>query len=177
MNITHNDCFYLGHISKVHGFKGLLVFFIDADNPWNYAKLKQVLVEINGQLHPFFIERIEIKEKGFAYVKLDGIDNRDDATSISGKELYLPLAKLPPLPDDQYYLHELEGMRVVDDVHGDVGKVEKVFDYAQNTLLQVFNDSHEVLIPLNEQFVIRVDKANKVVHVHIPQELLEMNRL
>ncbi len=177
MNISHDDCFYLGFISKVHGFKGLMVFFIDADNPFKYSKLKRVLIDINGVLNPFFVETIDIKDKGFAHVKLEGVDDRDTAVSISGKELYLPLSELPPLDDQSYYLHELPGMEVIDEVHGAVGKVEKVYDYSQNTLLQVLNSHHEVLIPLNDQFVARVDKAAKVVHVHIPKELLDINPL
>lgn len=176
MNISHDECFYLGFVSKVQGFKGGMIVFLDVDNPYDYAKLDKVLVDMNGTLQPFFIDTITIKDKSFAHVKIEGIDTRDAAVEISGKDLYLPLTDLPALPDNQYYLHELTGMLVVDEVHGEIGPVEKVLDYSQNALIQVFSQYNEVLIPLNEQFVSRVDKKNRIVHVHIPKELLEINR-
>lgn len=151
--------------------------YIDADNPHKYKSLKSILVDINGTLIPYFIQKIEMKEKGFALFVIEGFQSREDALGISGKEVYLPLSQLPPLPDDQYYLHDLQGMEVVDKTNGAVGKVEKVFDYAQNTLIQVFNQHHEVLIPLNDRFVQRVDKTAGVVYVDVPLELLEMNKI
>jgi 16S rRNA processing protein RimM len=177
MGISQDQCFYLGYISKVQGFKGGMIAFLDVDNPFDYKSLKSVLVDMNGVLQPFFIEQITIKDKSFAHLKIEGIDHRDDAVEISGKDLYLPLTALPSLPDDQYYLHELDGMEVVDEIHGPIGKVEKVLDYAQNALIQVLNQQHEVLIPLNDQFIARVDKKTRIVHVHIPKELLEINKI
>lgn len=153
-----------------------MIAFLDVDNAYDYAKLDKVLVDFNGSLHPFFLESITIRDKGFAHIKIEGINNRDAAVEIAGKELYLPLSELPQLPDDKYYLHDLVGMEVHDSTHGTIGKVEKVLDYSQNPLIQIFREYNEVLIPLNDQFLDRVDKKTRIIHVHIPIELLEINK-
>jgi len=174
-DMTHDQCFYLGFISKVQGFKGSMIAFLDVDDADAYRKLDSLLVDMNGVLQPFFVESITIRDKGFAHIQIEGIDTREAAVEISGKEIYLPLSRLPELPDHRYYLHELPGMEVVDAVHGSIGVVEKVLDYSQNALLQIINATNEVLIPINDNFVSHVDKKTKIVHVHIPKELLEIN--
>lgn len=177
MTLDKDACYYLGHVSKVRGFKGETILHLDVDDPSAYRGLKSVLVDMRGTLHPFFITSISIDEKGFARTKFEGIDNREAATEISGKELYLPLDRLPELPDDQYYLHELKGMKVEDAEFGMLGEIENVLDFSHNPLIQILTEKNEILIPLNDGFVKQVDKAAKTVHVTVPEELLGMNKL
>jgi 16S rRNA processing protein RimM len=177
MNLTKEACFYLGHVSKVRGFKGEVLLHLDVDDPTRYRSIKQLLIDLNGQLQPFFIQSIHIDAQGFARTTFEGIEDRNAATEIAGKELYLPLEKLPELPDHQYYLHELEGMEVTDVVHGRLGTVDAVFDYSHNPVLQVFRQGYEVLIPLQDSFVKKVNKKDKSILVEVPVELLEMNKI
>lgn len=177
MTLNKDACFYLGHVSKVRGFKGELLLYFDVDDPQDYRKLKSLLIDLNGQLNPFFVTSLHIDAKGFALTTLEGINTREAATELSGKELYLPLNQLPELPDHQYYLHELKGMLVADAQHGELGNVEAVLDYSNNPLIQVFHKGFEVLIPLQDTFVVGVDKAAKRIEVKVPQELLEMNKI
>lgn len=177
MNLDKDQCYHLGHVSKVRGFKGETVLFLDVDNPADYADLDSVLIDLRGSLHPFFIESLEIDTKGFARARFEGISTRDAAAEISGKELFLPLDRLPELPDDQYYLHELKGMQVTDEKHGAIGAVQQVLDYSQNPLIQVLTREHEILIPLNDDFVKKVDKKSREITVSVPDELLTVNKL
>ena len=41
------DCYHLGYIAKLHGFKGEVSFFLDVTDPFEYEGLKQVYVDIN----------------------------------------------------------------------------------------------------------------------------------
>jgi 16S rRNA processing protein RimM len=93
------DCYHLGYIAKLHGFKGEVSFFLDVTDPFEYEGLKQVYVDINGFLTPFFIKSINLRPKGFATVKLEGVETENDAQSLVRKNLYLPLADLPQLSD------------------------------------------------------------------------------
>ena len=57
------DCFHLGYVAKLHGFKGEVSLFLDVTEPERYASLDAFYVDINDQLIPFFIERIKLKNK------------------------------------------------------------------------------------------------------------------
>ena len=65
------DCFHLGYVAKLHGFKGEVSLFLDVTNPEDYETLDAVFIEINGQLTPFFVTAFKLKNKGFAAVKVE----------------------------------------------------------------------------------------------------------
>ncbi len=175
MVISPEECYYLGYISKKQGFKGGMIAFFDVDSLENYSDLDYVLVQLNEVLTPFFIETIHFKDKNFVFLKFEGVDDGDRADQLAGNELFLPLKKLPKLGDDEYYLHDLEGMEVIDETAGTIGKVDKVLDYTQNPLLQVTYNGAEVLIPLIDAFLQKVDKKAKKIFVDVPPELLVIN--
>ena len=50
------DCYYLGKITKTHGFKGNLILHLDTDEPELYENLESVFIERDGMLVPFFFE-------------------------------------------------------------------------------------------------------------------------
>ena len=84
------DCFHLGYVAKLHGFKGEVSLFLDVTNPQDYETLDAVFIEINGQLSPFFVESFKLKNKGFAAVKFEGVNTENDARIILRKNLFLP---------------------------------------------------------------------------------------
>jgi 16S rRNA processing protein RimM len=168
------DCFHLGYVAKLHGFKGEVSLFLDVTNPEDYASLDAIFVEINGQLTPFFIHQLKLKNKGFAAVKLEGIDTEADARLLLRKNVYLPASILPELKGTHFYDHEIVDFTVIDAVHGDIGKVVQVIDLAANPLLQVDKDGVEILIPLQNNVVQEVDRKNKVLKVTAPPGLVEL---
>ncbi|MGB6035180.1 MAG: ribosome maturation factor RimM [Cryomorphaceae bacterium] len=173
---SHKDCFNLGHIAKSKGFKGELSLFLDVDEPENYQSLDRILIDLGGVLTPFFIDSLRLKDNGYADIKLEGVDSKDDSVRLSGKQVFLPITDLPELPADEYYLHDLEGMEVIDENQGVLGLVQKVLDYSNNPLLEVNEGKDEVLIPINDLFVKKVDKANKQIFVDLPEGLADVNK-
>ena len=69
--MQHSDCFQLGYIAKLHGYKGEVSLFLDVTNPEDYKTLDAFFIDINGQLTPFFVQSFQLKNKGFASVKLE----------------------------------------------------------------------------------------------------------
>ena len=69
------DCFHLGYVAKLHGFKGEVSLFLDVTNPADYEDIDCVFVDINDQLTPFFIESFKLKNHPFAAVKFEGIND------------------------------------------------------------------------------------------------------
>lgn len=55
--MTIDDCYYLGKVTKKHGFKGNLIIHLDTDEPELYNTLESVFIEIDGSLIPFFRNR------------------------------------------------------------------------------------------------------------------------
>jgi 16S rRNA processing protein RimM len=168
------DCYLLGTITKTRGFKGDLVFFLDVTNPFEYERLESVFVDLNGMLTPFFIEQIKIQNNNRAYVKLEQVNTEEEALRLTGKSMYLPLINLPKLSGTRFYDHEIPGFTVVDEEHGDIGLVVQVVDLTNNPLLQIDKNGTEVLIPLRDGTVTKVDRDKKELHVQAPPGLIEL---
>jgi 16S rRNA processing protein RimM len=168
------DCFHLGYVAKLHGFKGEVSLFLDVTNPEDYQTLDAVFVEINGQLSPFFVESFKLKNKGFAAVKFEGVNSENDARLLLRKNLFLPAQILPKLSGTHFYDHEVVGFTVVDVNYGEVGILESIVDLQVNPLIQIMKDEKEVLIPLIEGVVVELDRKKKIMTINAPAGLIEL---
>lgn len=173
--MNKDQCFYLGSVAKLHGYKGELSLFLDVDYPEQYAKMESVFVDLNNQLVPFFIERIKYAGKQFIHVKFEGISTESQAKELLKKELYLPLTLLPKLADHQFYYHEVIGFKVVDKRLGEIGQVTEIIEHPTNPLIVIQKDQQESIVPLNDQFIKQVDKKEQCIFVNTPEGLIEVN--
>ncbi len=172
--MNKQDCYNLGHIAKIVGFKGQISAFIDATNPYEYSELESVFVEINNALVPFFIDSISINDKGFAKIKFEGVDTESEAKALVKKQLFLPLTILPKLEGNHFYYHEVEGFKVQDKAKGFIGEVIKVLEVNNNPLLELSFEGKEILIPLQDEFLLNVDRQNKILEVNCPEGLIDL---
>jgi 16S rRNA processing protein RimM len=168
------ECFYLGKIAKKFSFKGEVLIYLDTDEPELYENMESVFVELNKNLVPFFIENSSLHKNDFLRVKFEDVDTEEDADAIMGCELYLPLSFLPKLEGNQFYYHEVIGFEVEDQRLGVVGKIVSINDSTAQPLFEVLNGNVEMLIPMIDQFLIKVDRDNKKVIMNLPEGLVEM---
>jgi len=168
------DCFYLGYVAKLHGFKGEVSLFLDVTNPADYETLDAVFIDINDQLTPFFVESLKLKNNGFAAVRFEGLHDENNAKKLLRKQLYLPEQVLPQLKGNNFYDHEVVGYKVFEANYGEVGVLEQVVDFKVNPLLQVMNGEKEVLIPLLDNTIQKVDREKKELHVVAPEGLVAL---
>jgi 16S rRNA processing protein RimM len=168
-------CYYLGKITRTNGNKGGLSIFLDVDNPQEYSELDAVFVEVKKQLIPFFIEEIKIHtSKNTAVVYFEDIENIEEASTLTSYDLYLPLASLPVLEGNKFYFHEVPGFLLIDEKFGKIGKIKEVLEYPNQALFQTFFKEKEVLIPINDQFIHKVDRDKKEILLNLPEGLLDI---
>lgn len=172
--MNKDNCFQLGYIAKVHGLHGEVGIVLDVDYPEDYEDLKHVFVEQKSRLVPFFLEHFVVSHSNKVLAKFEDYDTVEDATKLVGSALYLPLSELEPLPEDQYYYHELIGFEVIDESLGKIGEVKVIYDLETQDLLGVEHKGKEVLIPIQDQIVLKVDKAEKKVYCLLPEGLLDI---
>lgn len=167
------DCFYLGKVVKTHGIKGGISVRIDADDPTAYLDLKYILIEITNKLVPFFIQSIKILGDK-AYVVLDSVNTHELALSFAGKDIYLPLELLPKLKENQFYFHEIGGFKIIDEAEGLIGELAQVLEYPNQSLFQLFKNDKEILIPIQDEIIKKVDKKNKTIYINAPEGLIDL---
>lgn len=169
-----DDCFQLGHISRLHGFKGEVVAVFDTDRPEAYETLESVFIEDRGELIPFFIDAISRNSKGHFILKLEETDTEEEARSLIGRELWLPLEALPPLQGKQFYFHEvIDFMLMQEGV--EIGSCVDILDSSAQPLFKAIDhENREILIPAIDEFIVRIDRENKQIELQLPEGLLEL---
>ncbi len=166
------DCFYLGKVTKPWGTKGQLQLYLDVDSPEDYAGLDSAFVEVKGQLVPCFF-RIDQLNGNRAVVSVEEA-TPEQMQALVGHDLYLPLDLLPKLEGNKFYFHEVVGFRVVDSVYGDIGTLQQVIEYPAQPLFQIDKNGTEVLIPVIDQVIDRVDRTLKTIFITAPNGLIEL---
>lgn len=173
--MTKEECYYLGSITKTNGYKGGLNIYLDVDNPFEYESLDAVFVDFRGSLIPYFVSEIIIHtSKKTAVVYFEDIDHIDDAQRLVKSDLYLPLSSLPKKEGNHFYFHEILGFTLIDEATGKLGSIENVLDYPQQALFQVYYKGKEVLIPVQDDIILEVRRAEKEILVRLPDGLLDV---
>ena len=172
--MTIDECYYLGYIVKAQGLKGTFRVKLDVSNPEEYKELESVFVEIDKLLVPFFLQSITILQKGQATIDVEDIDSQDEARQLVGKQLYLPLDVLPKLEGNHFYYHDIPGFLVIDKDFGEIGKVSKVQEAPAQDLLVVDCNGKEVLVPITDDSILKLDRTNKIIEVQTPAGLIDM---
>ncbi len=171
--MNFDSCFKLGRINKAHGLKGDLKATFEAEFPVEFSKLESVFVNINNKLIPFFVEKFSVQGKK-AILTIEDIKSLKEAEALYDKELYLPLTLLPERDDTVFLYSDLIGFTVSDKTLGMLGKITDVYTLPGQEVLAMDYKEKEILIPASEELITKVEKKKRVVHIEIPEGLLEI---
>ena len=171
--MNKEDCFYIGRVAKTHGIKGEVTIKLDVDDPSAYSDLKYFLLEINKVLTPFFVEKLIVSGDKF-FVSVQDIHSVEAASALTGKDVYLPMELLPKLTGKQFYFHEVKGFTLIDAEKGELGPITDILEYPTQAIIQVYKDNKEILIPILDQVIQKVDRKGKKLYVKSPDGLIDM---
>ena len=168
------NCFYLGKIVRKYSFKGELLVKLDTDEPELFIDMESVFVEQRKKLIPFFIEESSLHKSELLRVRFEDVNTEEDANALIGAHLYLPLEFLPKLSGNKFYYHEIIGFTAHDESFGEIGKITGVNDSTSQALFEIDREGIQILIPIIDHFIIKVDRENQAMHLKVPEGLIEM---
>jgi 16S rRNA processing protein RimM len=168
------DCFFVGKVVKKYSFKGELLVKLDTDEPELFLEMESVFVEQHKTLIPFFIEHSSLHKSSLLRVQFEDVYDEATADTLLGTELFLPMSFLPPLDGNKFYYHEIIGFSVTDKRFGDTGIVTGVNDKTAQHLFVIDFKGKEILIPVNDTFIINVDRSQKRLELDVPEGLIEL---
>ena len=167
-------CFYLGKIVSKYSFKGEVLVKLDTDEPGIYENMESVFVSLGSNLIPFFIDKCRLHKSNLLRIDFEEVKTESDADRIMGSELFLPLSFLPKLTGDKFYFHEVIDFIVIDNIHGDIGTIKSINDTTSQALFEIEKGDKELLIPINENIITKVDRDHKTVFITAPDGLIDL---
>lgn len=171
--MTKNDCFFFGKITKTHGLKGELTIKLDVANPEDFKDLRYLLIEDKGNLIPYFIESQKVNGDKM-FVQFQDVKKMEQAVVFIGKAVFLPNEMMPELDDDEFYYNEIVGFKLVDAEKGEIGAISDVLEYPTQAVIQVMKDGKEILIPIHDDIIEKVNKKAKTLNIKAPEGLIDM---
>jgi len=172
--MKQDELFHMGKIVRTFGTKGEVVFQINNEILAHIKKLESVFVEINENLVPFFIELNQPKPKNQALIKFMDVDSTEDASLLAGCDIFIPIALMPKQKGTQLYSNEIEGYTVIDANRGETGTVRTVLEMPQQSLLAIDFNGKEILIPIVDEIVKKIDRKKKEIYIEAPEGLIEL---
>jgi 16S rRNA processing protein RimM len=169
------DCFYLGKIGRPRSFRGEVNFIFDNDTPELYLDMKELLVLVGKKLVIYRVDHISLKNNGQGIIKFKGFNSKVDVDRIKNFEVYLSNEYLPELDEKDYYIHDLVGCMVIDENLGEIGTVREVNIATAQRLLMIGDEINEKIVPLIDQFVLDINKTEKIIKTNLPEGLLDLN--
>lgn len=167
------EYFKIGKLVAVHGLKGELLLQHELGKKTSLKGLQAIFVEEKKKSFlPWFIETTKIKSEQEIYLKLEGINTREAAIKLFQKEIWLPEA------DFKKYAAKtapasLLGYSIINN-NEPLGEILELIEQPHQLLCRLEIKGKEVLIPLNETFLIKTDHKKKQVIVDLPDGLLEI---
>ncbi|TLF61202.1 ribosome maturation factor RimM [Nocardia cyriacigeorgica] len=168
----------VGRVAKSHGVRGELVVEVRTDEPEARFAPGSTLrgrLARSKEIREFTVESAR-EHSGRLLVQVAGIDDRTAADALRGTLFLVDSDDLGPSQDpDEFYDHELEGLRVELADGTAVGTVTEVLHSAAGELLSVraADDGREILIPFVMAIVPTVSVADGLVVIDPPEGLLD----
>lgn len=171
--MNFQDCVLAGTITKTHGVDGKVV--ISTDNDLETKDFREPLfINIDGLLVPFFVVAIDTKGRNQYILTLELVEDVDEASTLIGLDVYFSAAD--DVFSESIEMSQLEGLNVIDQEKGEIGRIKRIDEVAGNYLLVIDNDSDEVLIPFNEDFIVEILPEEHYILLNLPDGLLELNQ-
>lgn len=171
--MTYDVKILLGQITKAYGHNGFVII-----RPEKFAddffrkKQESVFLEIEGEPVPFFIEEAESYGSNLWKVKFLYYESLNSIEDFIGCRVFLP-------PDsvhgDHFNVFLLKGYTLYTQNNEMAGKIMNVIENVSQYLIAVNTvDDKEILIPLHEDLIEKVDTENRILILNVPEGLVDI---
>lgn len=166
--------FHIGKLAAVHGTDGELLLKHSLGKRSSLKDVTAIFVEERkDSFLPYFVQKAKAKDAEHIYLKLEGIDSREAARAYLQKGIYLQEADFQAEASSNAPL-SLLGFIAQDKEHGVLGTVDEIIEMPHQLLARVTYKEKEMLLPLNEQTMLKVDRKGKILHLELPDGLLDI---
>lgn len=161
------DYVHAARIAGVHGIRGeLRVLPLDGDPDF-----------LTG-FRTFYLDSRPVTaaacrvHKGMALLKLEGVDDRDAAEALRGKELFIRRSDAR-LPAGEYFDEELIGLEVYNGETGErLGELTRVERYPAGKVCTVRGEKEFLLPAVKDAFILNVDLENNRMDIRVWEGLI-----
>ena len=161
------DMLQVGVITQTHGIRGEVKVFPTTDDAARFKKLKKVNLDNGKERRELEIASVKFF-KNLVILKFKGIDNINDVEKYKKAPLYVTREDAVPLGENEYFIADLIGLKVISDEGEALGILDDVLQTGANDVYVVKCDNgEEILVPAIKDCVKNVDIEGKEITLHL----------
>ena len=157
----------IGKIVNTHGLRGHLKV-----EPWcDGIEIFEYLDKVYIKSKEYKIESVK-PHKGVFLLKLEALDDINDAEKLKGSIILALDDDMPPLEDGVYYIKDILGLKVYNN-----GKyLGEIYDWIETGSKNVYavkrDGSKDVLFPAVDEMIEKIDTKKGEMYVNLPEGLI-----
>jgi len=154
----------IGRFGRTHGVSGQICVHSFADERANILAYSDWYIQRNGlfQRIQFLDEVDQVKS---LLVRVEGFSSREAVATLTNVDIWIQRVCLPELSSDEYYWHELIGLKVFD-LHGSLlGEVCEMLDTGANDVLVVQGDRRRLIPYVRGTVVLDINRQERTMRV------------
>lgn len=161
------DMLQVGVITQTHGIKGEVKVFPTTDDAQRFKKLKKVTLDNGKERRELEITSVKFF-KNLVILKFKGIDDINEVEKYKKAALFVTRVDAVPLGENEYFIADLIGLKVVSDEGEELGTLDDVLQTGANDVYVVKNDKgEEILVPAIKDCVKSVDIEGGEIILHL----------
>lgn len=167
------EYFKIGKIVASHGLKGDAIIVHNLGDNTSFKNLKKIFVEISKEnLLPYFLEKITPKSNKEIVIKIEELNSREEVNAIRGKNVWLEEKDFVKFSSSSAPANFL-GFTIYNDEEA-LGEVIEIVEQPHQLICSIMYKGKEVLVPLHDESLLKVDAKNKRLYMKLPDGLLDI---
>lgn len=176
MPVKDRDLILLGKIRKAHGYEGAVMMSPEDTFTEELPQMEWVFIEIDEKPVPFLVSSLTENASGNIVLKFEGYDSPEVMTEFIGCRVFIEQGSA----DNENELSPfmiLEGYKIFDSDKKLLGVVTMVMSLPMQYMLVLENEEkEEILIPLNEDWVLEINREQESIYMDLPDGIIQINK-
>lgn len=150
------DWIVIGKFGRPHGIQGLIKVFSFTDPLENLIEYEPKYIGINNDWQKVTFKKLIPKDKYFLAL-IQNYNTRDEVSFLTNIEIAIKKEQLPKLDANEYYWHQLIGLKVINQNNTLLGQVIEVLPTGSNDVLIVKGEKR-ILIPYRPEIIKEINE-------------------
>lgn len=167
----------IGVIRRAHGVRGEASVEPWTDSAERFEELESVTLVSPDERSARDVKVESTRPHGErALMKFAGIDTPENVQLLQNWTIEIPVEQARALDEDEYFLHDLVGLTIVDTANVERGVVSEVLEGGGGLLLLVKRpDGKEFHLPFAADLCTEIDLATRRIVVDLPEGLDDLD--
>lgn len=167
----------LGKVIGPHGVGGFLRIWSYAQSEEDFLRAGSIFLKMgSGEIHEHTIVSVR-PHKNIYLLKLRDLNSSDEAEKYRGAEILIQEGSLKREDQDEYFWHELIGLRVYLNTGRYIGILSHVLETGSNDIYVIREGEREIFIPGIHDVVEKIDLSSRKMIVSEMEGLFDLNEV